>query len=139
LTEDAQSPLSVTVAQNSSEYRWLAIGTPEYIKGFGRTVVTHEFGLVRIAPNPFRGSLRIDYTVPAGGMDRVRFDLIDQQGRVVWSASTRNARPGENRMVWDPKAGRGLAAGIYVLRMSGFDGNGRRQNVRQSRVMYLRP
>jgi hypothetical protein len=139
LTKDAESPLIVTVAENSSEYRWLAIGTPEYIKGFGRTVVTHEFGLVRIASNPFRGSLRIDYTVPAGGMDKVLFNLIDQRGRVVWSASTRNARPGENRMVWDPKTGRGLASGIYVLRMSGFDGSGKRQNVRQSRVMYLRP
>jgi hypothetical protein len=140
-TAVASGQLSISLEKNSRGYRWLAIGTQEYIRNFSLKILGNGFGIVRVGPNPFRNSLRIVYTVPKTGVDRIRFECFDQRGRVVWSSVSSALNAGENQIVWDPKdgrgRGRGLAAGIYILRLTGFNGTGKTGNVRQTRVTYL--
>jgi len=137
LTKDAESRQTVAVDGHDSQYRWLSIGSDTYIRSFGRKVICGDFGFVRISPNPFRGILRIDYAVPASGVEKVRFEIIDQLGRVVSSVARSAVHPGMNQILWDPRAGRGLAAGIYLVRLSGLSTIGKSISVRQARVMYL--
>ncbi|MBN2188559.1 MAG: hypothetical protein JW699_03815, partial [Chitinispirillaceae bacterium] len=133
-----ESQLTLDVAGYSREYRLLAIGTPQYIDGFGRAIRRGEFGITRISPNPFRATLRIQYVVPYGGLESIRCDIIDQLGRVVWSEKPGRAiHPGKNEILWTARDGKPLAAGAYFVRLVGFDGKGKKTAEKLARIMYL--
>ncbi|MBN1129283.1 MAG: immunoglobulin domain-containing protein, partial [Chitinispirillaceae bacterium] len=134
-----ESALTVDVAGNSREYRLLAIGSPGYIDGYGWKVERGAFNLCRISPNPFRGALRIEYSVPYGGIESIRCDLIDQRGRVVWSArSAGKVHPGRNSIVWTPDRKVTLAAGAYFVRLAGYDGKGKKTGEKLAKVLFLK-
>ncbi|MBN2036068.1 MAG: hypothetical protein JW768_04935, partial [Chitinispirillaceae bacterium] len=134
-----ESALGVEVAGNSREYRLLAIGTSGYIEGFGQNALRGAFALSRIAPNPFKGKLVIEYTVPYGGIERVRCELLDHRGRVLWSVRPAGAiHPGRNSITWTADKTTRLAAGAYFVRLTGFDGKGRKTNEQLVKVMFLR-
>ncbi|MBN1129051.1 MAG: hypothetical protein JXA71_08695, partial [Chitinispirillaceae bacterium] len=125
---------TVTVAANSRAYRLLVIGKPGHgiAPGFG------AFALSRISPNPCNGTLRIEYTLPWSGIERIRCDLIDQLGRVVWSADPgRNIHPGRNVMVWSEVNNRKRAAGAYIVRLTGFDGSGKQRGESVARILFV--
>jgi hypothetical protein len=127
--------LSVSMAGQSREYRWLVIGNAEFTEGFGKTLQASAFDLLRTGPNPFSGMVRIRYTLPLSGIQSVRCAAIDQRGRIVWSKNVAGSlHPGRNEMLWTPRR---LAAGTYILRLSGLDGRGRIVCQKQMRVMYL--
>jgi hypothetical protein len=137
--QDAGERQTVTVDAHDSQYRWLAVGTSAYVAAFSRKIMGNPFGFAVVAPNPFRASLRIEYTVPQSGVDKVRFAVINQLGRVVSTMKLDKINSGTNQIIWNPKAGhgRGLAAGVYIIRLSALDNAGKTVSVRQSRVMYL--
>ena len=64
------------------------------------------------APNPFRGATSVAFTLAAAGP--ARLSLVDVLGREVAVAFDGAAPAGETRAALD---GRGLAAGVYVLRL----------------------
>jgi hypothetical protein len=133
----ASAELSVTVAANSRQYRWLAVGSRGYIEGFGTRLAAGEFSLVRITPNPLRGGMRIEYRIPYGGVEAIRCEMLDQLGRVVWSTKAgKSVHPGRNEITWNPR-GRRLASGAYIIRLTGFDGNGKVTGTKLARIMYL--
>ena len=137
MAEPAGADLSVTVGPHSREYRWLAVGSPGYLESFGSRLVRGEFSLVRVTPNPLRGSLHIEYQIPYGGIEGVRCEMLDQLGRVVWSTGAgKNVHPGKNEIVWNPH-GRKLASGAYIIRLTGFNGKGKVAGQKLARVMYL--
>ena len=134
-TSAEKGALSVSVAAGSRAYRWLAVGSVEFTEGFGKTLDRGAFDLLRSGPNPFRGMLRIHYMLPASGIESVRCEVVDQRGRIVWTTREGNSiHPGRNEIVWTPRR---IAAGAYILRLSGFDGKGRPVSQKQIRVMYL--
>ena len=133
-----ESGLSVEVAGNSSEYRLLAIGSPAYIDGFGQSLQRGSFALSRISPNPFRGMVRIEYMVPYGGIETVRCDIINHLGRVVWSVRPQGrVHPGLNAVIWTPDRKIRLSSGAYFIKLTGYNGKGRKTGEKTAKVLYL--
>ena len=76
--------------------------------------------------------------VPYEGVERVRCDIINQLGRVIAGIHTGNrTHPGSNRITWTHTGCKGLAAGAYFIRLTGFDGKGRIAGEKLSKVLYL--
>jgi hypothetical protein len=135
--ECGTSGLTVSLNAQSRAYRWLAVGSQVYVQNFGQTVGTGGFSLLRVAPNPFKGAVRIEYRLPYGGIESVRCELIDQRGRTVWSVAQQRAHPGKNIIAWNPSGRHRLAAGTYILRLSGLDGFGIKKAEKLAKIMYL--
>jgi hypothetical protein len=133
------SELSVDVPGNGSAYRILAVGTARYCERIAGNLKRIEFGLARITPNPFRGTLQIEFAVPYAGVERVRCDMINQLGRIIAAIhSSDRVQPGYHRIAWTQKEGKvRLAAGAYFIRLTGFDGKGRIVGEKLSKVMFV--
>lgn len=69
-------------------------------------------------PNPARGRTAFALELPAERA--VGFEVLDVQGRVVWSAGTRRFGAGRHRLEWDGRAASGgrAAPGLYLARVS---------------------
>jgi uncharacterized repeat protein (TIGR02543 family) len=79
-----------------------------------------ELALVRIAPNPTRGAVKMDFTVPRE--TRVRLVVIDAQGREIASLADAAYRPGRYSVSWDGRTARGDAPpGVYFARLIASD------------------
>lgn len=70
------------------------------------------------APNPARGTARLDFALPRAG--RVRLDVLDLQGRRVRTLVDRALNAGRFAFGWDLRAddGRHAAAGVYLVRLA---------------------
>ncbi len=69
-------------------------------------------------PNPARAGVRISYTLPKAGA--VNVDVFDIAGRMVRNLAHGSAMPGRTVLPWNltDDHGRGLDAGIYLIRAS---------------------
>ena len=69
-------------------------------------------------PNPARAGVRISYTLPRSGP--VNVDVFDIAGRMVRNLARGPAEPGRTVLPWNltDDHGRGLDAGIYLIRAS---------------------
>jgi hypothetical protein len=97
----------------------LAASTPECIA---------SFDLPRITPNPFRGSVRITFVIPAlrGVADQpVEIGIYDMKGSLVQNLARGRFAAGNYSVTWNgrPSSGREAGSGVYFLRMKapGFD------------------
>jgi hypothetical protein len=88
-----------------------------------------SFALERVQPNPSRGErLRVRFTLPTAAP--ARLELLDVSGRRVLERAVGALGPGRHTVEF--AAGRRLAAGIYVVRLS------QGASVRVTRVALLR-
>ncbi|HEY2954072.1 MAG TPA: FlgD immunoglobulin-like domain containing protein [Candidatus Eisenbacteria bacterium] len=73
---------------------------------------------LRVAPNPFRGSIAIELSNPAGASRRVRVTVHDLAGREVARPFDGLAGAGRTRLEWDGRGPGGLllGAGLYLVR-----------------------
>ena len=73
--------------------------------------------LERIAPNPAKGPMRIDFSLHAPAP--VAFEILDLQGRVVSDIPERQWSAGRWNAVWNGRSrvGGSLSAGVYFVRM----------------------
>jgi uncharacterized protein YegL len=113
-----------------------ALGEPVAIvpsTGVPGTGESGSIGLYRPIPNPFRGTSRLAYSVPAGGAS-VRIDVYDVQGRRIRQLRDEPQAGGVHEVVWDGRTGasRPVPSGVYFFRVAiGSD-------VRTMRVTLLR-
>jgi hypothetical protein len=77
--------------------------------------------LSRPHPNPVRGSVTLELTVPEGAEGSYHLLVYDVQGRRVLESSREVAVPGRYKVVWDGSSGNGnqVAAGVYFLKLEG--------------------
>jgi len=70
------------------------------------------------APNPFNPRLTIRYAVPGSGS--ARLEVLDLRGREVRVLFDEDRPAGAGRIDWDGRddAGRAMASGVYLLRLS---------------------
>ena len=82
----------------------------------GTASAPREFALAAAYPNPTKGALRTEFSVPKQA--NVRLSLVDLQGRVVAVLAAGSYSPGRYQVDWDGRADRGgpAAAGRYFLR-----------------------
>lgn len=77
-----------------------------------------RFALLGARPNPFNPSTRIRFAVPDAGA-RVTIAIHDTAGRRVRTLSSRRWPSGRHTLTWNGRddAGRGVASGVYHVRM----------------------
>jgi hypothetical protein len=114
----------VFVEGGSKSFRWLMVGSKEYLAKaslIARPAVLKLFGTY---PNPFRSMVRIRYSLPYEGVDKVLFSIYDLRGRTVWRTEvSAGSTYGVCDLLWNGRSedGRQVAAGIYILRMSALN------------------
>jgi hypothetical protein len=88
--------------------------------------------LSSLAPNPFVGSTRFQFTLPAGGHTRIR--VFDVNGRLVRTLAEGRFTAGRHDVEWNglDETGRAAASGVFFVRMDSVFGSGVR------RVAHLR-
>lgn len=71
----------------------------------------------RVAPNPFRGTTSIRYSLPAAS--RVRVRIFDVDGRWIQDLASGNFEAGTVQWIWDGRdsLGRPQAPGVYFVRV----------------------
>jgi hypothetical protein len=78
-------------------------------------------------PNPFNGSVTIEFSTPADGF--VDFQIYDIKGRLVFD-DERACRSGVNRFMWNAPSG--MAGGVYFYRLVS------NSQVKFGRMLYLK-
>jgi hypothetical protein len=140
MCDTAKAP-SVLVAAGTSEYRKLVAGSPDYLAKVKAGGPVYHLALVGAYPNPFRRTLRIQYSVPGGNIGRIDFSIVDLSGREIWrktlTSGALTAGPGV--LAWNGKTkDNGVSAsGLYVVRMRAFDAQGKTAVVFEKRITYL--
>jgi hypothetical protein len=130
--------LSIEVDPHGRTYRWLAVGSADYIGGVKGVSFRGDFKFLQTYPNPFKQSLRIAYMVPYGGIEWVRCDVFDTRGRLLWEHQAGpRLHPGKNEIIWNPRKEKAIAAGTLIIRLSGYNGRSRKLGERFTRVTYL--
>jgi FlgD Ig-like domain len=115
---------TVTVEAGIKEYRTLLVGNAGYMAKARLLGRPSLLALIGTYPNPFRGLVRIRYSVPYTGVKNVKFTIYNLSGKVVWRHEVKDvAQSGVSDLVWNGTGtdGRPVAAGIYVLRMAALN------------------
>jgi len=88
--------------------------------------------VLRAGPNPFRGGLRVEFTIPVGE-EEVDLRVFDVTGRLVRTLASGRLAPGVHRYEWDGRNGRGgsIPAGVYFVRL---EGRGTMKNIKVLRL-----
>jgi hypothetical protein len=111
--------LSVATADGqTSTFGPIAVLSSELL---GRLAIT------RIAPNPARGRLGIEYTNPREGHLRLR--ILDAQGRAMATLVDRVQGAGRFQAIWAEDGVRRVAPGIYFVRLDSEAGSAVRRAV----------
>jgi hypothetical protein len=137
----AVNSMSVAVGPGTSEYRWLLVGTDAYL---ARAAVVAKAGRLLLAgtyPNPFRGLVRIRYSLPYDGVDKVKFAIYDMLGRTVWRHEVSDCSGyGEQGLVWNARADNNqpVATGVYILRMVAQNKVGKQVGVFEKKMIMVR-
>jgi PKD repeat protein len=141
-TGDAEPPdksLKVTVAALSCAHRTLAIGNTEYLAKIKDNARVWKLALLGAFPNPCGKFLRIRYSLPETGIDRIKLSIVSVFGRQVYEMMQRCAHTMCVReAVWDGSVGRNtIAAGVYVVRLTAFDEKSREAGVFEKKITFL--
>jgi hypothetical protein len=124
-------PFEIRVAAEGSHFTWVAAGSEPYFNHFNPATSLSRTSLLRGSPNPFRGRVRLNYTIGLEGARELLFTTFDHLGRVVWTRKLGPQYPGNGVMEWDARTFSG-GSGSYLVRMSAVDDRGRR---RQNHVL----
>jgi hypothetical protein len=114
----------VSLEGNSKDFRWLFVGTKDYLAKASLIARPAMLALVGIYPNPFRSFVHIRYDLPYEGVDKLTFTIFDLRGRTVWRNELACAsKYGTGDMIWNTRSndGRPVAAGIYILKMTALN------------------
>ena len=121
--------LSVPVEAEGREYRWLLVGTAQYIATAVREHPGVKLALTNVYPNPVRRFAHLLYTLPFGQVANVDFTVLDIMGRTIWHKSIKESSVigGRRDFVWYGTGmnGRRVAAGVYVLKMTALNAKGK--------------
>jgi autotransporter-associated beta strand protein len=117
----ARGDAAVQLDGNSKDYRWLFVGTKDFLAKASLIARPAILGLVSTYPNPFRSFVHIRYDLPYEGVDKLTFTIFDLRGRTIWhNEISCGALYGIGDVIWNTRSsdGRPVAAGIYILRMT---------------------
>jgi PKD repeat protein len=131
---------AVTVGAGAREYRLLVVGDAGYLAKARLIGHPSLLALVGTYPNPFKGSVRIRYSIPYEGVKSVKFTIYNLSGKIVWRHEVKDVtRSGASDLVWNGTGtdGRCVAAGVYVLRMSAMNNGSKPVGVFERKMTLL--
>jgi hypothetical protein len=138
--EEVGAEVLVNVSAHGTASRQLVMGTEKYLTKVKLSAAIMKLALVGVYPNPFKRSMRIRYSIPSLGLDKIRFGIFNASGQEVWT-STVNCRSqtGIREFIWDGKGNTKAptAAGMYIVRMTAFSVKGAPAGVFERKIMYL--
>jgi hypothetical protein len=118
----------IGVGPESKGYRWLLVGSAEYLSKAGIIAPWAQLAFVGTYPNPFGRYVHIRYSLPYDGVNGVKFGVYDMRGKQLWQREIRDIRRyGQCETVWDGRRadGRQIASGVYVIRMTAMSNRNR--------------
>jgi PKD repeat protein len=130
----------VTLDAHSTGFRWLLVGTADYLAKAGRIARPAMLALMGTYPNPFRTMVRIRFSLPYEGVDKVKFTIFDVRGRSVWHSDVAcGTKYGPTDLVWNTMSSdnRPVAAGIYIVKMVAINGNHKVVGAFQRKMMFV--
>jgi hypothetical protein len=131
----------VAVGEGAYEYRKLVVGNDAYLAKVKMGRAIFRLALVGAYPNPFRRSLRIQYSLPDKNFRRLEFSIVDLSGREIWKAVLKSDAlvSGPGVLTWDGRGRdkRPTASGLYVVRMTAIDPNGTSSGVFEKRITFM--
>ena len=85
--------------------------------GAGGSLAQYGFAIRKLAPNPFRDRLQIEFTLP--DVCPVRLQVYDAAGRLIRTIQDRRLKAGLHRYSWNGKdsLGRKVGQGVYFIRL----------------------
>jgi hypothetical protein len=131
---------SVSVEATHTAYRNLAVGTNDYLAKAKIAGTVWKLGLSGAYPNPFSRSVRIHYTLPAKGINRITLSIVNVFGKTVFEKTESVAEvSGEREFVWNGKDyhKKQVASGIYFVKMTALDASAKRTGVFEKKITYL--
>ncbi len=137
---EVPSSYTVTVAPNSEEYRWVAVGSGTYLNSAMNRIPAFKLAFAGAYPNPFRSQITLEYTLPITGVKDLSFRIYSASGREVWNhRANRTTRAGRNRVVWNGRDlnGNRVAAGVYFVRMKAVAEGSDKPQVFTSRLTFM--
>ncbi len=139
IIDDISSGFNVKVEGQSSEQRWLLVGDNNFVNNFVQSNSLLTFNIMKLYPNPFRGTLNIKYMIPHTGVSTVNCMLFNSLGRRIWNFKIDKVHPGVNTFTWQPgnENVKALASGSYFLQLTAKDAKGKETNSKQAKLMYL--
>jgi len=109
---------TLDVNADRSAVRIVAIGPDAYFDRIGTGFMPVK--IVKTYPNPFRGTLRIQYRIPFG-IKEIGLTVYSIQGKVLWHGTDRvNVNAGEhtNNIALGKDV---ISAGVYIIRLTAKD------------------
>jgi hypothetical protein len=136
----SKGSLSVPVGAEAKAFRWLFVGPQGYLakaSAIARPAVLRFFGTY---PNPFSAMVRIRYSLPYDGIEKVRFAIYDMRGRTVWQKELKTvSKYGVSDLVWNGRTpgGQPVGAGVYIVRMTALGSGQKQAGVFEKKMTFM--
>lgn len=139
-SKEWESKGTITVAANSSEYRWLAIGDNNYMQRFKTSMLSYKYALNKAYSTALRHGAVFKFTVPGGANEKLRFIIYDAMGRKVWDKVITNPLSvGEHTLSWNGQnsSGAKVSTGMYFVKLYVLDSGNNISKSFGTRLMYV--
>jgi PKD repeat protein len=138
-SKNYESTSTTTVDAHSTQYRWAITSNGSYLERYFSKNLTLIYSLGVLYPNPCRSVLMIPFTIPLSSSDKIKFEIFDQLGRVVWNKELTSLQAGSQRLLWDGKNKNNtqISAGFYLVRFTSVDSKGKITSRFQKQFTYL--
>jgi hypothetical protein len=136
----AQALRGVPVPPNGRVFRHLIVGDKAYLAKMQRSLKTWSLDLIGAYPNPFGKMVRIRYSLPQKGVDRVTISILSLLGRVEYQQTAPCLhKSGVQEMLWNGRnaGNQKIASGLYVVKMTAFDDKSGVVGTFKRRITYL--
>ena len=119
---------SFVVKPQSISSRWIIVGDAAYREHFFASIMSLEFTLQALYPNPSRSTVNIRYIIPFGAQERIKITIYNVLGKKVWEKRIDDLLyEGPHIVPWNGQDTRGgtTGSGIYIVRLSVIDQQGK--------------
>ena len=138
---EAGKSMRVVVGNNACEYREIVAGSEAYLAEVKLTGANHPLALIGAYPNPFKRSLRIQYSVPVQNIRQLDFSIVNVSGREIWRATLKSdaLASGLGTVAWNgmSRDNGPVASGLYIVRMAAIGLNGKTSGVFEKRITFM--
>lgn len=131
---------SVTVNAHSTEYRWAVTSNDAYLTNNFSKTLSFDYSLGLPYPNPCRSLLMIPFTIPFGSKDKIRIEIFDQLGRLIWKRKINELlEAGKHKLIWNGKNqyNSPISAGFYIVRFTSESQQGKITSRFHNRFTFL--